>query len=381
MSDAHTAATDRIPVTLVTGFLGSGKTTLVNRMLKARSHAHAAVVVSEYGEIGIDHVLIEAPRSRMRLIDGGCLCGHVHEEVAASLLHLLRQRERGAESSFDRVIIETSGLADPVPIIQILLTDLAVVAAYELRQVITVVDGVHGIEHLDEFTESLKQAAVADVVVLSKTDIADAAGLEAVAARLAEVNPGARQVRCAHGLLDPALFEGVAYDAAQVGAEARSWLNDAGYAQRTPAAGAKGAISTCSLTHEGEITIPGLVIWLNLLSGFRGGGLLRVKGVVNVEGIPYAVQAVQTVISEPVRLPGWPDDDRRSKLVFITRGMDTEELRATFGAFSFEGGRDARNLTIRPQTYERFKQAIELFRHGGARPTARPSRDAIASHH
>ena len=105
------------------------------------------------------------------------------------------------------------------------------------------------------------------------------------------------------------------------------------------------------------------------------------KGVVNVEGIPYAVQAVQTVISEPVRLPGWPDDDRRSKLVFITRGMDIEELRATFGAFSFEGGRDARNLTIRPQTYERFKQAIELFRHGGARPAARPSRDAVASHH
>lgn len=367
MSEARASGSDRIPVTLVTGYLGSGKTTLVNRMLKGRAFARAAVVVSEYGEVGIDHMLIEAPKRRMRVIDGGCLCGHVHEEVAASLLHLLRARARGGDALFDRVIIETSGLADPVPIIQILVTDAAVSVAYELRRVITVADGVHGLSQLDGCAESVKQATVADVVVLSKTDLSTTDGLDALAARLQALNPGALQVRCAHGALDPTLFEGVGYDVKGAGTQARAWLNDAGYAQRTPDASADPSIATFSLTHEGEITIPGLTIWLNLLAGFRGGGLLRVKGVVNVEGKPYAVQAVQTVISEPVPLPEWPDSNRISRLVFITRGMDVDELRATFGAFTFEGGRDSRNLTIRPETYERFKLAIELFRHTSRR--------------
>jgi G3E family GTPase len=352
---------DRIPVTLVTGFLGSGKTTLVNRILKAPSHARAAVVVSEYGEIGVDHVLIEAPRRRLRLIDGGCLCGHVHEEVAASLMHLLEHRDDHADARFDRIVIETSGLADPVPIIQILLADPVVTQSYVLARVVTVADGVHGIDHLDEYTESVKQAAVADVVVLSKADVADATRLTALAQRLAQLNPGALQVCAAHGDIDPALFDGTRYDADA--SSAAGWLGNARYSEETPAAGVDGRIRSYSLVHDGEITVPGLVMWLNLLAGFRGGGLLRVKGIVNVEGRPHAIQAVQTVISEPVELPAWPDDgDRRSHLVFITRGMDEAELRATFRAFDFEGGRERRNLTIRPETYERFKQSIAAFR-------------------
>lgn len=373
MKDASEAPVPRIPVTLVTGFLGSGKTTLVNQLLKTRAHAQSAVVVSEYGEIGIDHLLVDAPRDRLRVIDGGCLCGHVHEEVAASLLHLLGQRSSRDGFSFDQVVVETSGLADPVPIIQILLTDTAVTTFFELRRVVTVADGVHGMAHLDEFGEAVKQASIADLVVISKGDIADHEVIDSLSARLTALNPGARQVRCANGALDPTLLEGIGYDAGRRESAAQAWLNDAQYAERHAAASADSSIRTFFLTHEGEVTIPGLVVWLNLLAGFRGGGLLRVKGVVNVEGRPYAIQAVQTVISEPVAMSGWPDDDRSSRLVFIVRGMDVAELRATLGALSFEGGRDARNLTIRPETYDRFKQVIELFRHGGSPRARRPA--------
>jgi G3E family GTPase len=370
----RSASTARIPVVLVTGFLGSGKTTLVNRLLKTDVLRHAAVVVSEYGDVGIDNLLIEAPRQRLRVVDGGCLCGHVHEEIAASLLHLLRHRHRQGDDGFEQVVIETSGLADPVPIVQMLLTDPAIAAAFELQRVVTVVDGELGLDQLAEHDQANKQAAVADLIVISKVDMADPGRVAALSARLGAINAGAPQVQCAHGDLDPDRLAGIRYDAAAIGEEARGWLADSQYPQRFAAASPAGGIDSFSLVHDDEITIPGLVLWLNLLAGFRGGGLLRVKGVVNVEGKPYAIQAVQTVISEPVPLAEWRDaDDRRSRLVFITRGMDTAEIRATFAAFSFEGGRDARNLTIRPDTYARFKDTIELFRTANRRAPVRVS--------
>lgn len=353
----------RIPVILVTGFLGSGKTTLVNRMLKDHSYARAAVVVNEFGQVSVDHVLIDAPRQRMRIIDGGCLCGHVHEEVATSLLDLEQRRDSGGDAAFDRVLIETSGLADPVPIIQVLLTDPAVLQSFELRSVIAVADGVNGQAHLDLHTESMKQIAVADFVVVSKTDIADAPDLDALCERLMRINPGAQPIRAARGAVDPALLEGTGYTLTGRSAEARDWLQDAGYAATTPAANADPLLHTFTLTYPEEITIPGLVLWMNLLAGIRGAGLLRVKGIVNVEGKPYAVQAVQRIVSEPVPLDRWPDDhDRQSRLVFITRGMDETQIRQTFAAFRFEGGRDRRNAVIRPDTFARFRETIQLFR-------------------
>ncbi|MES1266010.1 MAG: GTP-binding protein, partial [Variovorax sp.] len=168
------AQSPRIPVLLVTGFLGSGKTTLVNRLLKTQAFARAAVVINEYGKVSIDHVLVSAPRYRMRVIDSGCLCGHVHEEVASSLLDLHSKRLRNPDLDFDFVLVEMSGLADPVPVIQILLTDKFVTELFELRTVITVADGIHGAGHLAQHPESIKQTAVADTIVISKSDIADA---------------------------------------------------------------------------------------------------------------------------------------------------------------------------------------------------------------
>ena len=159
---AFDAQSARVPVLLVTGFLGSGKTTLVNRLLKLNDFSRAAVVVNEYGEVSIDHVLVEAPRYRMRVVDSGCLCGHVHDEIASSLLDLQAKRGRRPDRDFDCVLIEMSGLADPVPVIQLLLTDPHVTTYYELKTVIAVADGVHGGDHLVRHPESIKQAAVAD---------------------------------------------------------------------------------------------------------------------------------------------------------------------------------------------------------------------------
>lgn len=360
----------RVPVLLVTGFLGSGKTTLVNRLLKTRTFARAAVVVNEYGEVSIDHVLVTAPRKLMRVVDSGCLCGHVHEEIATSLLDLYRRRDDAPDLDFDFVLIEMSGLADPVPVIQLLLTDDHVSALYELRTVVALADGVHGTGQLAQHPESIKQAAVADTIVISKTDIADSAALETLAAELAAINPGARRLRIAHGNVDPKqILDQAGFDVSARSAAARDWLNDQSYAATTAPASADPAMSTFALSYDEEITLPGFVLWMNLLAGFRGAGLLRVKGIVNVEGRPYAVQAVQTVVSEPVALDAWPDrDDRRSRLVFITRGIDADDIRRTFATFKFDAGRAPRNMTINPETYERFRAAIELFRTSPERP-------------
>jgi G3E family GTPase len=360
----------RVPVLLVTGFLGSGKTTLVNRLLKTRAFARAAVVVNEYGEVSIDHVLVTAPRKLMRVVDSGCLCGHVHEEIATSLLDLYRRRDQAPDLDFDFVLIEMSGLADPVPVIQLLLTDHHVSAVFELRTVIALADGVHGADQLARHPESVKQAAVADTIVVSKTDIADDAALETLAAELAAINPGARQLRIAHGNVEPEqILDQAGFDVSARSAVARGWLNNQSYAATTAPASADPAMSTFALTYDEEITLPGFVLWMNLLAGFRGAGLLRVKGIVNVEGRPYAVQAVQTVVSEPVALDAWPDgDDRRSRLVFITRGIDAGDIRRTFETFKFDAGRASRNMIINPETYQRFRATIELFRTSPEKP-------------
>ncbi len=371
---ASELAAPRIPVILVTGFLGSGKTTLLNRLLKTRAFARAAVVVNEFGQVSIDHVLVEAPRYRMRVTDAGCLCGHVHEEIASSLLDLHVKRDRNPDLGFDFVLIEMSGLADPVPVIQILLTNPHVTALYELKTVIALADGVHGADHLAHHQESVKQAAIANTIVISKSDVADCAGLDALAARLSAINPGARQLRVAHGEMHPGeILDHAGFDLAARSEVARGWLNDASYAATVAPASADRSISTFSLTYDEEITLPGFVLWLNLLAGFRGAGLLRVKGIVNIEGRPHAVQAVQTIISEPVPLEAWPEgDDRRSRLVFITRGIDVDDIRRTFVAFRFDAGRAPRNMIISPETYARFRDTIELFR-------AAPRRDAPKS--
>jgi G3E family GTPase len=360
------AAAELVPVWLITGFLGSGKTTLVNRLLRDAALSQAAVVVGEYGEIGIDHVLIQASPKRLRLIDSeSCVCGHVRhvpDEIAARLLDLHLNRDNGPEHRFDCVLIETSGLADPVPIIQMLIADEAIARHFSLRSVITVVDGVFGQETLTSRPESVKQLAVADTVVISKTDVADAESLTEVRARVEALNPGARVFEAAHGQVGAdALLGARAWAVGAHREQARAWLDELQHAARLPSRIDKD-IRTLALKHEGEVTQPGLVLWLNLLAGFRGAGLLRVKGIVNVEGRPVAIHAVQKVISEPVELDAWPDEDRSTRIVVIVRGMDEDDIRGTFDAFRIEAGRDRRNMTLRPERYREFQRVMQAFR-------------------
>lgn len=365
------AQAPRIPVLLITGFLGSGKTTLVNRLLKTQAFARAAVVVNEYGEVSIDHVLVQAPRARMRVIDSSCLCGHVHDEIASSLLDLSLRRDHDSALDFDLVLIEMSGLADPVPVIQLLLTDSHITALFELKMVIALADGVHGADHLVRYEESVKQTAVADTVVISKTDLADHAILDVLSMRLKAINPGARQLRVAYGDLGSVeILDAAGFNLDGRSEAARNWLSDASYAATTAPPSADSTISTFSLTYDEEIRLPGFVLWMNLLAGFRGAGLLRVKGIVNVEGEAYAVQVVQTIVSEPVALGAWPEgDDRRSRLVFITRGINADDIRRTFATFSFNAAHAARNMTLNPQTYGRFAEMMQLFRASSVRAT------------
>ncbi|MGH8618271.1 MAG: CobW family GTP-binding protein [Burkholderiales bacterium] len=355
-----------IPVTVITGFLGSGKSTLANRLLKSAEFERAAVVINEYGEIGVDHIFVDAPRRRLRMVDSGCLCGHVHEEVASRLLDLQQRRSEGdAESEYDCVLIETSGLADPVPIVQILLTDREVMRHYALRSVITVADGLHGVRHLEQHIESVKQAAVADTFIIAKTDLADRARVDTLRGRLAAINPSARMFEAAHGEIDPAVLASTAgFSASERPASVQAWLNDAAYTERmaVPATDGRG-IQTFTLEHDDPVTLPGFVLWMNLLGGLKGAGLLRAKGVVNVEGRPYAMQIVQNIISEPVPLENWPEGfATKSRLVFITRGIGADEVRQTFRAFACEAGRAPRNMTIDPARFAAFRETIQIFR-------------------
>lgn len=364
----------RLPVWVVTGFLGSGKTTLLNAMLRDTALSQAAVVVGEYGEVGLDHVLVSAPRKRVRLVDSGCICGHVQDEIAARLLDLDEHRHDSPDAGFDCVLIETSGLADPVPIVQLLLTDAAVSSRFELRSVVTVFDAVRGLEQLDEHPEAVKQVAVADTLLVSKTDLAGDDAVEVARERLRALNPAARVMAAAHGRAPAADVLAPAAWSATGGAPAGVADRLADLARMAAASGVdeRGPIRTVSLVHEGEITRPGLVLWLNLFASVRAAGMLRMKGLVNVEGRPVAIHAVQRVLSEPVELEAWPDEDRRSRIVIIARGMDEADIRATFEAFRTEAGRARRNMVLDPVNYEHFRRVMETFRRPAAAPSARP---------
>ena len=344
MNAARTLA-DRIPVSVLTGFLGSGKTTLLNRLVRSPGMARALVVINEFGAVGLDHELI-ARSSEDLVVElmGGCLCCTIRGDLARTLRDAPWRFARDGRCWFDRVVIETTGLADPAPILHTLVADARLEPLYRLDAVIATVDAAAGMATLDTHGEAVKQVAVADRLLLTKTDLVDDAGQAALRARLATLNPAAPVIGVRDGMVDPAsLFDVGLWDPASKSDDVRRWLADEAYADdhhhghdhHDVNRHGDGIRATC-LTFDQPLGPLAFDRWLGLLTMFRGADLLRVKGIVHLAGhdAPVVYHGVQHIFHPPVELDRWPSADRRTRMVFITRNIDPEELRGTLALMS-----------------------------------------------
>jgi G3E family GTPase len=333
-----------IPVTLLTGFLGSGKTTVLNYVLKQPQMAATAVIVNEFGEIGLDHLLVERANEDVVLLNSGCLCCTVRGAIVDTLTKLFVDRVKGRVPFFTRVAIETTGLADPAPILHTLMTDPIVAARYMLDGVVTTVDGVNGSRTLDRQPEAVKQAAVADRLLLTKTDLAAPAARVGIEARLKALNPSALIVPVAQGTVDPALLFNIGfYDPATKSADVRRWLRaeafeteDGHEHEHVDVNRHDDRIRAFCVTRERPISWAALSAWLDGLAAMRGEDLLRLKAIVAISDRPHqpvVLHGVQHLFHPPVLLPEWPSDDRRTRMVFITRDLPREAIEQALAAF------------------------------------------------
>jgi G3E family GTPase len=366
-NDADPVASDRVPVVLITGFLGSGKTTLLNRLLAQPALADSAVIINEFGEIGIDHLLVSAPAENMVLLDTGCLCCTVRGDLIETLAELWRKRDSGVVPRFSHLLIETTGVADPVPVLQSIVSDPALREVYTLEKVVSLVDAVNAETQLDSHPEPVKQAAVADALLITKTDIASTDAVATLTQRLQQLNPAAELHYVVHGQIDAAVLRGNFTGRNMRAEDLDRWLKVAQFGMHDDRHGDatgrhrhENSIRAFAFYRELPIRRAGLVMWLDMIGGLKGANLLRVKGVLNVEGEPVLVNAVQSVVHEPVALESWPDDERRSRLVFIARDMEREEVERTFEAFDFAPASLEKGV-FNPAAYAQFVDAMKGF--------------------
>jgi G3E family GTPase len=323
------ALPDFTPVTLITGFLGSGKTTLLQRLLLDPTLSDTAVLINEFGEIGLDHHLLERIDETMVMLQSGCVCCTIRGELSTAIKDLHSRRERGLLPPFRRLVIESTGLADPFPILSTVRSDPVLRHHFCLGNVITTVDAVNGARQLDAQPESVNQVAVADRLVLTKTDLTTAEAAGELTKRLRRINPGAPLWRAADDDLDAAaLLSGEDREARQLTAGNDAVPDD--YHRHTD------DVRTLALNIDEPVDWTRFGVWLTLLLNRHGEALLRVKGILNVAdaATPVAVHAVQHLVHTPRHLDGWPGEDRRSRLVFIARGLDPAVIERSFRAFS-----------------------------------------------
>ncbi len=353
------------PVTVLTGFLGAGKSTLLNALLRHPSMGETAVVVNEFGDVGLDHLLVRRVDENVVLLNAGCLCCTVRDDMVTTLRDLFIKRVRGDVPEFTRVAIETTGLADPAPIIHTLMTDPMLSARFRLDGVVTVVDGVNGTSTLDRHREAVKQAAVADRLVLTKADLAEPAALDALKSRLRALNPAAPMAEAAHGVIDPdALLNCGLFSADGKSADVAHWLREEAYSENArdhdhdhghhhdhghdhhhdhehghhhhDVNRHDDHVTSFCLTFDTPIPWDAFVDAVEMLIASKGEDLLRIKGILDVRGedVPVAVHGVQHVFHPPAALPqGWAEGEpRRSRLVFIARDLDRKTVETLFRA-------------------------------------------------
>jgi G3E family GTPase len=333
-----------LPITLLTGFLGSGKTTVLNHLV--RTLPRTAILMNEFGEVALDHQLLQKMEGPMALLSGGCVCCTISGSLSPTLKNLWMARQKGDIPAFERVIIETTGIADPAPVLDNLLHDNWVRARFRLDGVVTTVDALFGMGQLDEHFEAVKQVAVADRLLLTKTDLASAEAVAALRERLAALNPAADIVTVMHGEVDPATIRNLGLWNAETRApEVARWLKP----QRYQPAGAPSRlggkpqiaqhdtrIRAFSVVLDAPLDRYGLQSALSMLTSFRAENLLRFKALVNLAGEdkPVVLHGVQHVLYPEVTLDAWPDDDHRSRFVFIVRDLEPEFVSKLLVDFS-----------------------------------------------
>ena len=367
MTNTQTAAEERIPVTVLTGFLGSGKTTLLNKLLRRPELADTAVIINEFGEIGLDHLLVEKSDDEgMVTLNSGCLCCTVRGDLVRTMSELFLKRAKGEVTPFKRMVVETTGLADPAPILHTLMTDPLLASRYRLDGVVTTVDGVNGESTLDNHEEAIKQAAVADRLLLTKSDIADAPKFKALQARLHQLNPGAPTHSITGGEIDPnQILNAGLYNPESKTADVKKWLQAEAYegshdhghghhhhghdhghdhdhgdkhGEQDPHDVNRhdDRIRSFCMTFDEPMSWSTVAAAFDALVTYRGPDLLRMKGILNVKDTdkPVVIHGVQHVFHPPATLEAWPEgDDRKSRVVFITRDIAESTIRKVFASF------------------------------------------------
>lgn len=338
--DLATEAAQAIPVTLLTGFLGSGKTTVLNHLLGLPDLGETAVLINEFGSVALDHLLVRAVDEEVMVLESGCICCSVRGDMVTALRDLFLKRIKVDIPEFKRLIIETTGLADPAPLIHTLVAEPLLAARYRLDGIVTTVDALVGGQTLDQHAESVKQVALADRLLITKTDMAEAGNVPPLADRLRALNPGADLLCIDNGVVDPAqIFDCGLFNGRDRTPDLNRWLGQVAAPHEDPGHHHHHAhdsrIASFVLTWEAPLDWPSLGEAMGMLMATHGTSLLRVKGILNIAGEdrPVALHGVQHVFHQPVALEAWPDSDRRSRLVFITRDLGEQVVRDLFAAF------------------------------------------------